>query len=121
MTAAFDRRAIPSDARIHQWTAPDGWPLRSFAWPAEGAPRGSILFQGGRGDILERYLESFDNRHGPGSRIDSRDWRGQGGSGRQTASKNCGNIKNFATYVAVLRAFYWEWVAATPGPHVVMG
>lgn len=121
MTAAFDRRAIPSGATIHQWTAPDGWPLRAFAWPAEGTPRGSILFQGGRGDIFEKYLETMDHWHGQGWTITSFDWRGQGGSGRLTAKKNCGHIEDFAQYVADLRAFYSEWVAATPGPHVVMG
>jgi len=123
MTApTSDRRAIPSGANIHNWAAPDGWALRAFAWPADtAAPRGSILFQGGRGDIFEKYLESFDHWHGQGWTITSFDWRGQGGSGRLTDAANCGHIEDFSQYIADLRAFYSEWVAATPGPHVVMG
>lgn len=118
---AFDRRAIPAGARVHSWTAPDGWELRAFAWPADTpTPRGSILFQGGRGDIFEKYLEAFDHWHAQGWTITSFDWRGQGGSGRLTPSKNCGHIDDFGRFVTDLRAFYAEWEAATPGPHVVM-
>lgn len=117
-----DRRIYPEGSNLHSWTAPDGWALRSFAWPAATAtPRGSILFQGGRGDIFEKYLETFHHWHGQGWTITSFDWRGQGGSGRLTPEANCGHIEDFADYIADFRAFYAEWKAATPGPHVVMG
>lgn len=118
----FDRRAIPAGARVNQWFAPDGWGLRAFAWPADTAsPRGSILFQGGRGDIFEKYLETFDHWHAQGWTITSFDWRGQGGSGRLTRAANCGHIESFDQFIGDLRAFYADWVEATPGPHVVMG
>jgi lysophospholipase len=115
------RRAIPQGAQVHSWTTPDGWQLRAFAWPAEGAtPRGSILFQGGRGDIFEKYLELFHHWHAQGWTITSFDWRGQGGSGRLTEARNCGHIEDFAQYIADFRAFYADWHAATPGPHIVV-
>jgi lysophospholipase len=121
-TSLIDRRAIPAGASIERWTAPDGWELRAFAWPAATPhPRGSILFQGGRGDIFEKYLESFAHWHAQGWTITAFDWRGQGGSGRLTAAANCGHIDDFAHYVADLRAFHADWVAATPRPHVVIG
>ncbi|RYD58466.1 MAG: alpha/beta hydrolase [Sphingomonadales bacterium] len=116
------RRAIPEGARIHFWTSPAGAQLRAFAWPAApGKPRGSILFQGGRGDVFEKYLEAFAHWHAQGWTITSFDWRGQGGSGRLTSAGNCGHIEDFADYVADFRAFYTEWAENTPGPHVVMG
>ncbi|WP_066799037.1 alpha/beta fold hydrolase [Sphingomonas soli] len=116
------RRAIPDGARIHFWDAPAGGQLRAFAWPAATAtPRGSILFQGGRGDIFEKYLETMAHWHAQGWTITSFDWRGQGGSGRLTPAGNCGHIEDFADYIADFRAFYAEWHASTPGPHVVMG
>ena len=123
MTASdFVRRTYPEGSNLHPWTAPDGWELRAFAWPAAGVtPRGSILFQGGRGDIFEKYLETFHHWHAQGWTITSFDWRGQGGSGRLTEAKNCGHIEDFADYIADFRAFYAEWHAATPGPHVVIG
>jgi lysophospholipase len=122
MTAPIsDRRALPSGAQINRWTTPDGWELRAFAWPAAtAAPRGSILFEGGRGDIFEKYLEAFHHWHDQGWTITSFDWRGQGGSGRLTERKNCGHIEDFGQYVGDLRAFYADWAAATPGPHVVI-
>jgi lysophospholipase len=119
----FDRRAIPADARVTHWPARDGWRMRAFAWPAPDgvAPRGSILFQGGRGDIFEKYLESFAHWHGRGWTITSFDWRGQSGSGRYPEAPHCGHIPDFDLFARDLRDFYGEWHAATPGPHVVMG
>lgn len=118
----FDRRAIPPDAQITEWTARDGWPLRCFAWGSRvEPPRGSILFQGGRGDIFEKYLEAFDHWHGQGWTITSFDWRGQGGSGRLTDNPHVGHIDDFDRFIDDLRAFFAEWQAATPGPHIVMG
>lgn len=112
---------VPASAAVDRWPAPDGWPLRRFHWPAEGASGGSILFQTGRGDVFEKYLESFAHWHAQGWTITAFDWRGQGGSGRLTPKANCGHIDDFATYIADLRAFFDAWVGETPGPHVVMG
>jgi lysophospholipase len=119
----FDRRAIPAGAEITYRAARDGWQLRCFAWaPDPGTPaRGAILFEGGRGDIFEKYLESFDHWRRQGWSITSFDWRGQGGSGRLTPRGNCGHIDSFDTYIADLADFFAEWRGATPGPHVLMG
>ena len=115
------RRAIPASATIVDWPAPDGWPLRRFDWPATGAARGSILFQGGRGDIVEKYLELFAHWHAQGWSVTWFDWRGQSGSGRLTPSATVGHIEDFGSYANDYAAFYAEWAARTPGPHVVMG
>src|SRR5256885_5327523 len=45
------------------------------------------LFQGGRGDIFEKYLESFSHWKGQGWTITSFDWRGQGGSGDRKSTR----------------------------------
>jgi lysophospholipase len=116
------RRTYPQGSSISYWTAPDGWQLRRFDWPSSAtAPRGSILFQGGRGDIFEKYLETFHHWHDQGWTITSFDWRGQGGSGRLTTDPQVGDIDRFGTYLADYGAFWREWVAATPGPHIAMG
>lgn len=116
-------RRYPEDSRQSAWSAPDGWPLRLFERPPPaGVPcRGSILFQGGRGDIVEKYLETLDGWHAAGWSIASLDWRGQGKSGRLSADPHCGHIEDFAQYIADLRAFWADWRARSPGPHVVMG
>lgn len=118
-SAALYRRAIPAAARITQWHAPDGWALRRFDWP--GAGRGRILWQGGRGDIFEKYLELFAHWHAAGWSVTSLDWRGQGGSGRLAATPNVGHIADFADYIADLRAFWAAWAAEAPGARVLMG
>ncbi|MFV0623730.1 alpha/beta fold hydrolase [Sphingomonas sp. ac-8] len=120
---ALYRRAIPAAARITRWHAPDGWAHRRFDWPA--APgrrqRGAMLFQVGRGDVFEKYLESFAHWRARGWSITSFDWRGQGGSGRLTDDPHCGHIESFDAYVDDLAAFVAEWRAENAGPHVLVG
>ncbi|MEN2785833.1 alpha/beta fold hydrolase [Sphingomonas qilianensis] len=118
---AMYRRALPAEARIGTWLAPDGWALRRFDWPAAAPARGSILFQGGRGDVFEKYLESFAAWHDAGWHVSAFDWRGQGGSGRLSPDRHVGHVENFSEYIADFRAFWAEWQAVTPGPHVLMG
>jgi lysophospholipase len=120
-SSPFDRRAIPAGAQVSTLPARDGWQLRCFDWPAKGAPRGSILFQGGRGDVFEKYLEAFAHWHGRGWSVTSFDWRGQGGSGRLNPAGNCGHIEDFAHYIDDYRDFAKDWQGALPAPHVVMG
>ena len=117
------RRAIPSGATISRWTAPDGWALRRFDWPApEGrAPRGALLFQPGRGDIFEKYLETFWHWHDAGWAITSFDWRGQGGSGRLSDDPEVGDIDRFERYLDDFGAFWADWAPSMSGPRVVMG
>ncbi|WP_416221851.1 alpha/beta fold hydrolase [Sphingomonas sp. S1-29] len=116
------RRAVPMGARIATWDAPDAWQHRRFDWPSQATPaRGSLLFLGGRGDVFEKYLEGFAHWHAQGWTIASFDWRGQGGSGRCSPAPHCGHVESFADYGADLAAFWDQWVATTPGPHVVIG
>jgi lysophospholipase len=118
-----DRRAIPTDMQIDRWPAADGWPLRRFVRaPAAGAvPRGSILFQSGRGDFMEKYLEALDAWHQAGWHLTGFDWRGQGGSGRFLADPDIGHAASLDPLLADLAAFVPGWIASTPGPHVLIG
>lgn len=122
VTAALYRRAIPAAARTTHWIGPDGWEFRRFDWPAEIAnPRGRILWQGGRGDIFEKYLELFAHWHSQGWSITSLDWRGQGGSGRTTRNAHVGHVDSFDTFIADFAAFWLVWAAEQSGPKVLMG
>ncbi|MDB5715536.1 MAG: alpha/beta hydrolase [Sphingomonadales bacterium] len=121
----FDRRAIPADASVFMTPARDGWPLRTYYQPArnagEGKRGGSILWLGGRGDIFEKYLESFDAWTSGGRSVTSFDWRGQGGSGRLGTDPRVGHVDDFATWIDDLAAFFDGWRAREPGPHFVIG
>jgi alpha-beta hydrolase superfamily lysophospholipase len=114
------RRAIPADARIGYWTASDGWKLRRFDWPAP-APCGRLLFQTGRGDIFEKYLETLAHLHAAGWSVTAFDWRGQGGSGRLSPDQHVGHVSDFAVYDSDLAAFWADWMAQGEGPTVILG
>ena len=113
------RRRIPADARLATVEV-RGWPLRSFDRDG-GGRRGSILWLGGRGDVLEKYLECFEGWHRDGWHVTSFDWRGQGGSGRLLDDPHIGHIDDFGTWIADLAEFWERWTARTPAPHVVIG
>ena len=115
----FDRRAIPAGAAIGEWRAPDGWVHRTFRWPATGG-RGTILFQGGRGDIFEKYLETFDHWHRASWTVESFDWRGQGGSGRMSADPKCGHMGDFGPWIDDIAAYWADLKTRTTGPHVIV-
>ena len=115
-----DRRAHPQGAAFSTWTASDGWSLRRMDWAQlEGtSARGSLVFVGGRGDFIEKYIEPLGHWHNRGWNVTSFDWRGQGHSR--------GNISggNFADFDPLVRdgAELIESVIATgPAPHVAVG
>ena len=111
---AFDRRAHPAGARFSHWSAADGWRLRRMDWPqADGvAARGNLLFAGGRGDFIEKYLEPIGHWHDRGWNVTSFDWRGQGDS-RGTIQG--GHLESFDPLIDDFDALVAEWRAATPG------
>ncbi len=116
-------RAIPAGARIGYWTARDGWRLRRFDWLAP-SPRGRLLFQTGRGDIFEKYLETLGHLHAQGWSVTAFDWRGQGGSGRLSDNPRVGHASDYGVFDADLAAFWADWTAeaASPDlPTVVLG
>ncbi len=118
--STFDRRRHPDGMQFRTWTAADGWPHRAYRWDAQGSPRGSLLFQSGRADFIEKYLEACDHWHQRGWSVEGFDWRGQGGSGRFTPDAWADDRLSFDPLIDDLLAFVAEWKARTPGPHVLV-
>lgn len=114
------RRALPADATLASWHAPDGWPLRRFDWPA-AAGHGRLMFQGGRGDFIEKYLETFGHLHAGGWSVSAVDWRGQGGSGRLCADPHVGHAVSFTPWLEDLEALWRDWSGEGGGPRVAVG
>jgi len=119
MHSAFDRRSIPSGARFGEWKAADGWIVRTLdRAQKEGAEvRGSLLFAGGRGDFIEKYLEAQDHWHRRGWNVAAFDWRGQGASQGDLPG---GRIDRFETLIGDLAGLIESWRRDSPGPHVVI-
>lgn len=79
-----------------------------------------MLILGGRGDMIEKYLEVIHHWAGRGWAVTSFDWRGQGGSGRMTGDPLCGHIDDFGQWIADLDAFVADWFAEGDGPSVIV-
>ncbi|MBC2663929.1 alpha/beta hydrolase [Novosphingobium flavum] len=116
----FDRRRIPENAIESRWIAPDGWAVRRLDWAGGQSKRGSLLFVPGRGDFFEKYLETLDHWHQQGWGVTAIDWRGQALSGRLGADSVTGHVDDFALWVGDLAAFWTQWQAHRPGPHVLV-
>ena len=123
MIQARVARAIPSGASEDFWQARDGWPIRRLDWPAAlGVPaRGRLLFMAGRGDIFEKYIETFHHWHGLGWHVTAMDWRGQAGSGRFSSNPLIGHVHDFEVWVDDLADFWPTWINGQNGPHVLCG
>lgn len=116
---AIDRRALPADALVSTWKAPDGWAYRRLDWPQKKGPkpRGSLLFAGGRGDFIEKYVEALGVWHAAGWNVSAFDWRSQGGSRGDSVG---GQLDSLDLLVEDLAALVAEWREAAPGPHVAV-
>jgi lysophospholipase len=115
---SVDRRHIPETASLSRWRAPDGWDHRRIDWPRHGKPvRGSLLFTGGRGDFLEKYIEAQAYWSQQGWNVTAFDWRGQGGS---RGTIRGGHLDSLDALVDDLAAFVADWRSASPGPHVLV-
>jgi lysophospholipase len=122
---ALDRRAIPAGAQESMWLASDGHAIRRFDWPAPGdglgaGPRGSLLFLPGRGDFFEKWLEALGHWHDRGWAVTAVDWRGQALSGRLGDDSSTGHIEDYRAWTGDLAAFWRQWTANAPGPHVIV-
>ena len=116
----IDRRALPAAAAISTWHAPDGWNYRRMDWPQpQGtAARGSLLFAGGRGDFIEKYIEAHAHWHARGWHVTAFDWRSQGGSRGDIVG---GHLDSLDPLVDDLEALVGSWGAGTDGPHAAVG
>jgi lysophospholipase len=119
LDSAIDRRAIPPAAAESTWLAADGHAIRRIDWPGAAPARGSILFLPGRGDFYEKYLETLEEWHRAGWRVTASDWRGQAGSGRLGKDDVTGHVADFSVWIDDLALLWEQWVAETPGPHVL--
>ena len=119
-----DRRRHPDGLAFDIWHGADGWPMRAYRWAAAAPPRGSLLFQSGRADFVEKYIEALDHWHRQGWAIEGFDWRGQGGSkpprsGSETEPAVAARF-SFDPMIDDLVGFARDWQARTPGPHVIV-
>ena len=103
------RHPLPARARLTTVHLRDGWPVRTLELDPEAAPRGTLLFVGGRGDFIEKYAETFTAWAHAGWRVRSFDWRGQGLSGRLGSDATTGHAEDFTPWVGDLAELCGRW------------
>lgn len=115
----IDRRAHPPHASFSVWHSGDNWPIRRMDWlqPEGAAARGSLLFAGGRGDFIEKYLEPLGHWHAQGWNVTSFDWRSQGESRGDIRG---GHLDSFDQVAADGAGLVADWLKGE-GPHVAIG
>ena len=113
------RCTLPADLVINTWTAPQGWPLRTFLLAARTPARGNLLFLGGRGDFFEKYIDTIEYWALCGWNVVGFDWRGQGGSGLLHPDGLC-HLSSFSVLVDDLAHFVRGWQADLQGPYVAI-
>lgn len=115
------RHSVPPSARLGSVAMRDGWAVRTLELDPEGFARGTLLFQGGRGDSVEKYAEEIVGWAARGWRVRSFDWRGQGGSGRLGRDASVGHATDFAPWIGDLAELAARWREGSPGPYVAIG
>ncbi len=117
---AFSRRRLPADAVMSEWRTAAGAACRRFDWaPAPGvASRGALLFAGGRGDFVEKYLEAYAWWRAAGWTVTAFDWPGQGRSRGEIVR---GNYLSFDPLIDDLAGLIALWSGESAGPHVAIG
>lgn len=113
------RRVIPDGAVFAEWRAPDDWICRRLDWlqPAGTRARGNILFAGGRGDFVEKYLEIYAWWHVSGWNVTAFDWRGQG---RSRGPAGGGSPTSFELWIDDLAELIADLRAEREGPHAAV-
>lgn len=88
-------------------------------WPPAlgSAPRGSLLFAGGRGDFIEKYLEAYAHWRELGWNVTAFDWRGQGASRGDDPAR----LHGLDLLVDDLAELIGQWREEGEGPHVAIG
>lgn len=100
------RNPIPTGAVAGICKGADGIDLRFARWSASARRRkGTVCIFGGRGEFIEKYLETAADLRRRGFAVACLDWRGQGGSARLLKNRRKGHVEDFADFDRDLALF----------------
>lgn len=91
---------VPTGGRAFWLQGQDGTRLRAALFPAEGAPRGSVVLSPGRTEPIEKYFETIGELQRRGFVTLAHDWRGQGLSGRALPDRLRGHAQGFKAFLS---------------------
>lgn len=114
---------IPDEPVIMQVTTRDGVALRAVRWQpaARNRARGTVCILQGRAEFIEKYFETISDLRRRGFTVVAFDWRGQGGSNRQTRNPRKGHVRTFSLYRRDLEAVRDQVLEPlAPKPHFAL-
>ncbi len=119
---ALPNRPAPKGAAASWVMAKDGVRLRVGWFPAEGAPRGSVVLSPGRTEPIEKYFEVIQDFTSRGFVVLCHDWRGQGLSQRLVAKDPMkGEAQGWRPFLADLNVILAEFSDDLPKPWLAVG
>lgn len=119
---ALARNPVPTGAIAGEFEGFDGAKLRYARWePTRGPRRGTICCFTGRSEYIEKYFETIADLRRRGWAVAIMDWRGQGGSVRETDNPRKGHIADFRDYDRDLTCFMRQVVLPDcPPPFIAL-
>ncbi len=95
--------------------------LRYGCFSPEGAPKGTVVLLGGRGEFIEKYDETIEALNDRGFMVWSMDWRGQGLSTRLLPERHKGHIDTYQTYLQDFHHFVQtRIITGAPRPLILL-
>jgi lysophospholipase len=114
---AIEGIPIPPGAESGLVETPDGKLLRFAIWqPPKGSRKGTVCVFQGRGEFIEKYLETAGDLQARGYGVAIFDWRGQGGSGAAGRVFFEKHISSFEEYEEDLTTFMLDVVLPDCAP-----
>jgi lysophospholipase len=95
----------PDDAVTGKIRTPDGVELRFARWVAPASGKGTVCVFTGRGEFIEKYLETARDLRRRGFAVAVMDWRGQGRSSRQLPDPRKGHVASFSDFEIDVETF----------------
>ena len=100
----------PDGAVTGKVRTPDGVELRFARWGSPADSRGTVCVFSGRGEFIEKYLETAGDLRKRGFAVAMMDWRGQGHSSRQLADPRKGHVESFSEFEIDVGSFMQQVV-----------
>ncbi len=95
----------PDDVVTGRIRTPDGVELRFARWDSPAGRKGTVCVFTGRGEFIEKYLETVRELRRRGFAVATMDWRGQGHSSRQLPDLRKGYVASFSDFEIDVETF----------------
>ena len=112
---------VPDNVVSGTIRTPDGAELRFARWAPPAGRRGTVCVFTGRGEQIEKYVETVRDLRDRGFAVAMIDWRGQGHSSRRLRNPRKGYVRDFSDFEVDVETFVQQVVLPDcPPPHFAL-